>query len=274
MSPIKVDHEKCNHDGICVNICPSGVLHLSPDEQVPVAGPDFGNYCLSCGHCVGVCPTGALSLDWLGPDGCRVIEKDNTLSPVQAEQFLRSRRSIRRYKPRPVEREKIEKLLRIACYAPSAKNNQPWNWIIVEDAEKVRALAKLVVDWMRLVIEEQPQMAAQLSFTRVVASWEAGEERVCRGAPHIIVAHADKSFLMGAEDCALALSYLELYAPVIGLGACWGGYFYSAVNAYPPLKSALGLPDDHRAFGAVMVGYPKFRYQRMPERRQPRVHWI
>ena len=274
MSPINVDLEKCNGDGICVNICPSGVLRLSTDGQVPVAGSDFGNYCLACGHCVSVCPTGAMSLDWLGPDTCRLIEKEKALNPVQAEQFLRSRRSIRRYKRQPVEKEKIEKLLRMACYAPSAKNNQPWNWIVVEDSEKVWALAQLVVDWMRLVIKDQPKMAAQRSFTRVVAGWEAGEERVCRGAPHLIVAHADKSFLMGAEDCALALSYIELYAPVIGLGACWGGYFYSAANAYPPLKSALGLPDEHRAFGAVMIGYPKFRYQRMPERRQPRVKWL
>ena len=108
----------------------------------------------------------------------------------------------------------------------------------------------------------------------MVSAWDAGEERICRGAPHIIIVHGDKDYGFGAEDSALALSYLELYAPSIGLGSCWGGYFYSAVNAYPKLSEALGLPADHRACGAVMVGYPKLRYQRMPRRNKPRVRYI
>ena len=69
----------------------------------------------------------------------------------------------------------------------------------------------------------------------------------------MIVAHGDKNWGFGAEDTALALSYLELYAPTLGLGTCWAGYFYSAVNAYPPLAQALQLPAKHKAFGAVMV---------------------
>jgi ferredoxin len=67
--------------------------------------------------------------------------------------------------------------------------------------------------------------------------------------------------------------YFELFAPTLGLGSCWGGYFYSAVNAYPPLFEALGLPADHRAYGAVMVGYAKLKYQRLPLRNEPRVSW-
>jgi len=60
---------------------------------------------------------------------------------------------------------------------------------------------------MRGFIAEKPKVAAMLSFTRVVAAWDMGLERVCRGAPHVIVAHADKNWGFGAEDTALALSY-------------------------------------------------------------------
>jgi nitroreductase len=70
------------------------------------------------------------------------------------------------------------------------------------------------------------------------------------------------------------LSYLELYAPTLGLGSCWAGYFYSAVNAYPPLFQALKLPAKHKAFGAVMVGYPAHRYRRLPQRNAPVVSWV
>ena len=115
-------------------------------------------------------------------------------------------------------------------------------------------------NWMRAVIKRQPKQAEQRKdLSGVVSAWDAGEERICRGAPHVIVVHGDKDYGFGAEDGALALSYLELFAPTLGLGSCWGGYFYSAVNAYPPMFEALDLPSNHRAFGAVMVGYAKLK---------------
>jgi len=274
MKNVTIDSEKCNKDGICVMACPTSVIQMSTPDEVPTPSPDFESYCLKCGHCIAVCPTGAFSLNWLSPDQCSPIHKELALSEQQTEQFLRRRRSIRNYKDQPVEREKLAKLLEIACYAPSAKNNQPWHWTVVEDPAQTQRFAGMVIDWMRSVIQQYPEQAELRGLPRVVSAWEAGVERICRGAPHVIVVHGDKTYGFGAEDGALALSYLELYAPAIGLGSCWGGYFYSAVNAYPPLFEALGLPADHRAFGAVMVGYPKLKYQRLPLRNKPRVTYL
>lgn len=53
-----------------------------------------------------------------------------------------NRRSIRKYEDKPVEREKIEKLLRAAMQAPSAGNQQPWEFIIVEDKERLKKLSE------------------------------------------------------------------------------------------------------------------------------------
>jgi len=273
MSLITVDQEKCNHDAICVAECPARIIRMDSKEDYPSPTPDFKDVCLKCGHCVTVCPTGALSLDWLSPEDCLLIKQELAVTPEQAEQFLRGRRSIRAFKDKMVPRTILEKLLEIACSAPSAKNQQPWHWIVVQEPAEVRRLAGMVIDWMRTVIQNDPEVAETMGFTRAVACWDEGYERICRGAPHVIVAHADKSWRYGAEDCTLALSLLDLYATSIGLGACWGGYFYKAVNAYPPLFDALGLPSDHLAFGAMMVGYPKFKYQRIPIRNRPRVIW-
>jgi nitroreductase/NAD-dependent dihydropyrimidine dehydrogenase PreA subunit len=268
-----IDLAKCNQDGICAMDCPTGVIQMDSADNVPRPAADFEDYCLTCGHCAAVCPTGAFSLKGFGPEQCPPIRKELALSEQQTEQFLRSRRSIRNFKDKPVERAKLAKLLEIACYAPSAKNNQPWHWTVVEDPRDTRRYAAMVIEWMRSVIEKSPEHAELRGLPRVVAAWDGGQERICRGAPHIIVVHGDKQYGFGAEDGALALSYLELYAPAIGLGSCWGGYFYSAVNAYPTLFDALKLPADHRAFGAVMVGYPKLKYQRLPLRNAPRVSW-
>jgi len=69
------------------------------------------------------------------------------------------------------------------------------------------------------------------------------------------------------------LTYLELAAPAFGLGTCWAGYFDVAANLWPPLKNALELPDGHTSFGAMMIGYPKYKYQRMPLRNQAKISW-
>lgn len=274
MASITVDPEKCNRDGICVQACPTTVIALASKNELPTPEKEFEAYCISCGHCVAVCPTGAISLDWLQPGQCPSIRRDLILGPEQTEQFLRSRRSIRNFKDKPVVREKLARLLEMACYAPSARNSQPWHWTVVENPADVKKMAGMVIDWMRAVIKKYPQVAEERGLTRVVAAWDGGRERVCRGAPHVIVVHGDKDYVLGPQDSATALSYLELYAPSLGLGTCWGGYFFSAVNAYPPLSEALDIPGGHKAFGAVMVGYPKLKYQRLPRRNTPKVAWI
>ena len=273
MNHITIDQEKCNRDGICVAECPTRVIHMTSPEDYPTPTPDFEGSCIACGHCVSVCPAGAFSLNWLNPEDCPSVRSELALSAEQAEQFLRSRRSIRNFLDKPVGRDKLEKLLEIGSLAPSAKNMQPWHWTVVGDPGEVRRLAGMVIDWMRTIIEEDEELAGRLSLPRVVASWESGDERICRGAPHVIVVHGDEEWRFGPEDCALALSHLDLFATCLGLGACWGGYFYTAANAYPPLFEALGLPVGHKVWGAMMVGYPKFKYPRLPVRKRPRVTW-
>ncbi len=273
MPSFHIDTENCDRDGRCVKSCPGKVIQLDPETKFPIPTSDYEAHCLVCGHCVAVCKSGAFVMDSVNPESCPPIQEDLNISAQQAEQFIRSRRSIRNFKQKPVEKDKLEKLLEMACYAPSAKNSQPWNWTVVQDPKEVGRLAAMVVDWMGTVIEQYPEEAEARGFNRVVSAWDAGEERICRGAPHVIVCHGDKDYVMGAEDGALALGYLELYAPVLGLGACWGGYFYSAVNRHPPLFKALELPEGHRAFGAIMVGYPQLKYQRLPVRNAPRVSW-
>lgn len=273
MNLVTIDREKCNQDGICVSECPARILVMDRDEGVPVPSPEFEEYCIRCGHCVAVCPVGALRLDWLDPENCQKMNKDLALTPEQAEQFLRGRRSIRSFKEKTVPRNILEKLLEVACSAPSAKNKQPWHWIVVQEPKEVRRLAGLVVEGMRAFLDSDPDEGKIRGYHRVVAAWDSGIDRVCREAPHLLIVHAEQDWTFAPEDTALALSLLDLYATSIGLGVCWGGYIYKAINAFPPLFEALGLPKEHLAFGAVMVGYPKFKYQCIPVRDQPRVTW-
>ena len=273
MSLFSIDQEKCDRDGICVAVCPARIIQLNKTDPVPVPVESAEERCIICGHCVAVCPQGAFSHRDLSPEQCIPIIADRELGPEQAEQFLRSRRSTRSYKNQPVERSKLEKLIQVACCAPSAVNQQPWRWLVIEDSSELRRLIEFVIEWMRGIVKENPQEAEERGFLRILDSWENGEERICRGAPHVIIAHSHEDWLWGLQDCTLAMEYVELFAPSIGLGTCWAGYFYSAINQYPPLYDALSLPSGHLVHGVMMVGYPRYKYKRLPQRNTPKVTW-
>ena len=273
MSFITIDTEKCIQDRICVSECPVRIIRMDSHDEYPVPVSGSEDIRLKCGHCVTVCPAGALSLEWLNPEDCKSLNKELYITPEQAEQFLSGRRSIRTFKEKKVPRETLRKLLEIACSAPSAKNRQPWHWIVVEEPAEVQRLVDMIIERMRSAIRDKPAEAEAMGYQGVVALREKGYDRICRNAPHMVIVHAEKDWIYGIEDCALALGHLDLYATTIGLGTCWAGTFYKAVNAYPSILDYLGVPSHHAVFGAMMVGYPRFHYQRIPVRNPPQVTW-
>ena len=117
------------------------------------------------------------------------------------------------------------------------------------------------------------ETAALMHLDKVLSAWEGGIDIIFRGAPTLIVAHAQSDNPRGATTCTIALTYLELAAVSLGLGACWAGYFMRAACEYAPLMTALALPEGHQCFGAMLVGYPRFRYHRLPLRKAPRIAW-
>ncbi|MEW5725343.1 MAG: nitroreductase family protein [Thermodesulfobacteriota bacterium] len=273
MGLLTIDPEKCKRDGVCVETCPARLLVLEGREDVPAAIPGAEELCIDCGHCVAVCPHGALSHRAMTAEECPPIQKELQIDARQAEQFLRSRRSVRVYRDEPLDRETLVKLIRIARYAPSGHNAQPVRWLVIEDRAEVRRLAGIVVDWMRRLIAEGVEVARVLHMDRVVEAWEAGRDRVCREAPHVIVAHAPETDALAESAGIIALAYLELAAYSMGLGACWAGYFKSATLFYPPMAQALDLPAGHKILGAMMVGRPKYKYHRLPRRKEPPLTW-
>ncbi len=273
MSLLNVDPEKCNRDGICIEVCPAGIIEFKEKDSFPTLIDGGELFCISCGHCVAVCPHGAMSHKIMKSMDCPPVKKELFLTPEQMEQFLRYRRSIRAYKDKTVEKALLTRLIDIARYAPSGHNLQPVNWLVIYDSDDVQKLAGLVADWMRHLIKEESPLAATMHLDRVVSAWEDGRDRICRNAPHLIVAHAHKEDRTAPAACTIALTYLELASVPLGFGACWAGYFNAAANFWPPLQKALKLPKDHIPFGAMMVGYPKFRYHRLPLRKEPRVTW-
>lgn len=273
MSLFTVDPDKCLRDGICLAACPVGLIRMKDKDAPPSPTAGAEADCLNCGHCVSVCPQGALALETMRPEDCRPMQKELELSPGQIEQLLLGRRSIRVYQDKPVPRRTLKELIRLAGYAPSGHNAQPVHWLVIEDRDQVRRLAGVTIDYLRFVLEDQPEFARSLHMDLVIEGWEAGRDLVFRGAPHVIIAHAPEDERTAPMGCVIALAHLELAASALGLGGCWAGYFNAAAQNHPPMEEALNLPDGHQNFGGMMIGYPKYRYHRMPLRNEPRVSW-
>jgi len=273
MSLFVIDPSKCNKDNICVSVCPLGIIEAREKNALPKPARDAEELCVSCGHCVVACPTGALSHRAMTPEQCTLIKKDLFLKPEQAEQFLRGRRSIRTYRTEPVDRDLLTRVVAMASTGPSGHNTQPVEWLIIHDSSEVKRLAGLVIDWMRYMVNEKPDFAKAILLQHIIEKWENGIDAVCRNAPHVVLAHAHKDNMMAQSACTIALAYLEFAAQANGLGACWAGYFDAAARYWPPLQKELGLPTGHTSYGAMMVGNPKYKYYRIPLRKEAGISW-
>lgn len=273
MSHFTVDEEKCKRDGICVAECPLRLIELQEGSPAPTPVKGAEQLCVRCGHCVAVCPHEALSLSGMNPEDCPPVKKDMALSIEHVEHFLRSRRSIRSYQEKEIEQDKMGKLIDIARYAPTGHNSQMVKWLVMNSREAVQDIAGMAIDWMRHLLHENQPLATAYGLEGVVGIWDTGHDIICRGAPGLVIAYAPKEYAAAQADCAIALTFLDLAAPSFALGTCWAGLFLMSASQWPPLQQALALPEGHACFGAMMIGYPKYTYQRLPLRNEPDIIW-
>lgn len=156
--------------------------------------------------------------------------------------------SIRSFKEKPVEETKIERLLKAAMAAPSAGNQQPWEFYIVTGKQKLTALSK--------------------------CSPYAG---CAANAPAVIVACCKNSGIKFPEDAPLDMSAatenILLQAVHEGLGTVWLG-IAPQQERMDAVKKVLDLPDTLSAFAMIPVGYPAKEVKPADRFDKSRIHLI
>lgn len=273
MAWIRVDLEKCQRDGLCVRVCPVGILALEPTLG-PVMHRSMASLCIACGHCVAVCPKEALDHAKASLKDQKELPRFPVLDPETALLFLRSRRSIRCYRPEPVPQPLLEKLLQAARYAPSGHNSQGLSFSVLTSSDAMNTVRLLVAAWMRRLVDQRSPLAAQWHMKGILRALDQGHDPILRKAPHLIVASAPQSLKAARITTYLALEYVELYATSLGLGTCWAGYVQAFAMESSELAKSLKLPEDHRITGCLMAGFPDVTYRRLPERDPLRVQWV
>ena len=254
--------QSCIKCGACVDVCPPGVIELTSAGPclVEVSG------CIRCGHCVAVCPRGALDSDITPLKDQKPLERFPVLDADTAEQFLRSRRSIRCYEKRPVEREKILRLLNVARMAETGGNRQGISFAAVTDSNLIDQLKRNTIAYFQRENDPGRQRPVNTYLT-------TGKDTIFLGAPCIILALADSPELAAANSRYM-ITYAELYATSLGLGSCWAGFFeaYASRNQQE-VRNILSLPEDLFVGGAFMLGYPQYRYYRLVDRDPLKITW-
>lgn len=151
---------------------------------------------------------------------------------------VKTRRSVRAYKPDAVPEDVLRRILETARLAPSANNRQEWRFIVVADAEKRARLTEA-----------------------------ANNQKFVGQAPVILAFCSTKSRVMtcgqdaGTVDTSIALSYVTLAAVAEGLGTCWLGAFDQE-----KAKDILGVPPDAQIIGMTPLGYPARDFPARPRR--------
>jgi nitroreductase len=147
--------------------------------------------------------------------------------------LLHKRRSRRSFLNKPVEREKLETLTRALLLSPTSRDRFPWEFIIVDDPEKIEKLSK---------------------------AKEHGSSFL-RGAPLAVVLAADpEKSDVWVEDCSIAAAFLQLAAEDIDLGSCWiqirNRQHPSGISAESYVKNICAVPDGYRVDSIIAAGYP------------------
>lgn len=170
------------------------------------------------------------------------------------------RRSIRRYLPRAVAREQVERLLEAAVWAPSAHNRQPWRFCVLDTPERKETLAQAMGARLRSDLERD-HAPAELIEKDTMRSYAR-----ITGAPVLIVLclsmldmdrYEDErrnlnEYVMAAQSTAMAGQNLLLAAEQAGLAACW---MCAPLFCPDVVRDVLRLPDDWQPQALITLGY-------------------
>ena len=146
--------------------------------------------------------------------------------------FIFNRKSIRKYTGKIIEDEKMDQLLHAAMAAPSARKQDPWRFIVVQDSEKLQEIKKILTNG---------QFVDQAGTAIIVL----GDIKVAW----------DNSLEYMLQDCSAAIQNILLAAAELELGTCWLGV-QPKEDRIKGLKKLFNLPENIIPVAAIAVGYP------------------
>ena len=290
MRIITIDQDRCVSCEACVGICVRSIYEVT-DEGIMANDP---SRCIFCGHCVAICPEDAIQLPVVNMEEFEPAPEKDALPPAdQLMELFRSRRSIRSYTDRPVEKEKIAKIIEAGRFAPTGGNLQPFRFSVVENSESLQTIKNLMGEMLlkqasqtEKMLEEKTKSGESLttaeqiqknyveSTRNMVGSTQAGEDKMLWGAPVMISVYTNPGVGDSGINAGLTGMQMSLMAEALGLGNCFIGFVVGAANAVPEIKSIMNIPADSTVFLSLIVGYSDLEYHKVVSRKGARITWV
>ena len=289
MTTVSISPDLCKRCSICVLSCPLNIFIQEREKTVPVVGRVEN--CFLCGHCAALCPTGAISHQGFPKGSIRTVDAMKLPSLEQIRAMIRSRRSIRAFHDKPVEKELIEKIIDGARFAPSGMNQQTTEYIVITDKIVLQTIKDLPYRFFSLVVKllRNPIIRTVASFTgkeakgvirifgdleQIIDTCEKGIDSILHNAPVLIIFHGEDGFAFSDINAALALHNASLVCMGAGLGCFISGLVIPVCQKNRKLSKLIGIPKGHKVFGALVIGYPRFFYKNWIERKPPSIKWV
>lgn len=186
---------------------------------------------------------------------------------------------IKSFKPDPIPREVIEKIVEAGRFAPTALNLQPWKFIIIDDKPFIEELFRVVKDRLTRLYALIPILkffSRDLRDERVAnaikKTAESGEDTVFHNAPLLVFVANDKRCHDSLADCCLAAQNMMLAAHSLGIGSCYIGR--AKIIPVPFLLKKFNLPAFYDIKVHLAFGYAKGPLRTPPPRKDDAILWV
>ncbi|MBW2527548.1 MAG: nitroreductase family protein [Deltaproteobacteria bacterium] len=275
-----VDSERCNGDGLCTKVCPRGVIELL--DEVATTVPGRADSCIGCGQCVAVCPTEALQLRTIPDEDFERLERPS-VGYDEFLSFLRTRRSVRLFKDKPVDRETTAKILAAAATAPMGFPPHGTEVVVIDEPDELAYLLEALVGHYDRLLERYSNPIGR-AFIRLATGREVfgelrdhvveaataanqayrqdGSDRYMWGAPVLMLFHASRWRPSYRESAHLVCHHAMLAALSLGLGSTIIGMIPPVVQRSNELRVRYGIPDENKVLTSLILGHAKFRFRR------------
>lgn len=286
-----IDPNLCKKCKLCIEICPcniisngSGNIHFIKDKE---------HICLKCGQCMAVCSSRAIMINSLDYEKDFFDKPENKVQFEEYYDFLATRRSVRNFKDEPVDDESIQKILDTINFAPYGSEPNKVHMTVVNNRAKLEEALPLMSKFLDDVVKwlENPFMRFMIKAKKGIETFntlnhhlypiaKSGNykieygDRITRGAPAIIIFHADKGAEEHSHNSIIYAVYAILAAHSFGLGATMVGLVPAAINKVKEVRHMFQIPESHEAITSVIIGHQKIKYKRAIKRTKTNINWI
>ncbi len=294
MNPIFIEKESCKKCLFCAEVCPNKIIYKN-ENNIMLFRKDRIELCFKCGQCMAICPTKSINIQGLS------YNEDFFDLPKQESyeegffNLLYSRRAVRNFSNKPVSREVLEKIVKAISFAPPSFPPIKTELIVVQNQLIIREALPYMIELfdflvkamsnpiMRVFIKKEtgkklfatmqkhliPLMIKRLPFLK-----NGSENTITRDAPAMILFLADRDGDDIREDIYIAATIGILAAHSLGLGGSIMDIIPPAIEKKKELRKMFNVSDNQEVVASIILGYPKYKYQRGINRKINNIKWI